>query len=112
MDTGRGPGPGARQVVFTVLVEVVVAKQPQYTVVLVLGGRDGRRRLQEPVGAVDLLGDPGQLGGVQHGEDIGDGGVRSARVRGESGQGLGPAVLGHLPGQVSYCTGQRRHLRS
>ncbi|MFE5091932.1 hypothetical protein ACFRCI_16410 [Streptomyces sp. NPDC056638] len=52
-----------------VLAEFVAAEQPQHTVVLVLGGRDGRRRVQEPVGAAGLLGDPCRLGGVQHVED-------------------------------------------
>ncbi|GHE16080.1 hypothetical protein GCM10010339_92820 [Streptomyces alanosinicus] len=43
--------------------------------------------------ALGLLGDPGRLGGVQHVEDVADGGVRGVRVGGEGGQGLGPAVL-------------------
>ncbi|WP_157875048.1 hypothetical protein [Streptomyces resistomycificus] len=60
--------------------EFVIVEQPQHTVVS-FSGRDGRRRVEEPVGAFDLLGDPGQLGGVQHMEDVGHGRVNPAMLR-------------------------------
>ncbi|MER7911514.1 hypothetical protein [Streptomyces sp. NPDC096068] len=74
------------------LVEFVVAHQAQHTVVFVLVGRDGRCRVQEPVGTAGPLDDPGQFRGVQAVQDAGDGGVRGVRVGGEDGQGLDAAV--------------------
>ncbi|WP_329345437.1 hypothetical protein OG252_01510 [Streptomyces sp. NBC_01352] len=89
-----GVGPGlqdGRRV--GVLAEFVVVELPEHTVVYGLGGWDGGCRVEEPLGAFDLLGDPGQPGGVQHMEDVGHGCVRGVRVGGEGGQGLNPAVL-------------------
>ncbi|MFC8094664.1 hypothetical protein [Streptomyces sp. NPDC057301] len=53
-----------------VLVEFVVAEQPQQTVVFVLGPRGGSSRVEENVGAIGLFGDRGQFGGVQHVEGM------------------------------------------
>lgn len=72
---------------------MVVAEQPQHTVAFVSGGRDGGCCVEEPVGALDVFGDPGQLGWVEHAEGVRDGGVWGVRVGGEGGQGLDPAVL-------------------
>ncbi|APE24935.1 MULTISPECIES: hypothetical protein [Streptomyces] len=69
------------------LGEFLVAHQAQHAVVFVLVGRDGRCRVQEPVGVLSVLGDPGQLRGVQAVQAVGNGGVRGVRGGGEGGQG-------------------------
>lgn len=93
-DGGGGVEPGLRDGRRVgVLVEFVVAEQPQHPVVFVRGGRDGGGRVQEPVGAFDVLGDPGQFGRAQHVQGVGDGAVRSVRVGGDGGQDLDRSVL-------------------